>query len=88
MQGKETISIVAGETIYIVAGETITIVAGETISIIAGETISGLGHMLPPLRHLLVTAQACSNIPGHCSHYNFNPAHTSYLSEAPQAVPV
>ena len=66
MQGKETISIVAGDTIFIVAGETITIVAGETIS--------GLGHMLPPLRHLLVTVQACSSIPGHCSHYNFNPA--------------
>ena len=30
--------------------------------------------MLPPLRHLLVTVQACSSIPAHRSHYNFNPA--------------
>ena len=32
------------------------------------------GHMLPPLCHLMVTVQACSIIPGHRSHYNFNPA--------------
>ena len=46
------------------ARETITIVAGEVFTIVAGETISGLGHMLAPLRHLLVTVQACSIIPG------------------------
>ena len=56
-----------------------TIVAEDTISIIAGETISGLGHMLPPLRHLLVTVQACSS--------NLDTAHiiTSILPELFQA---
>ena len=57
--------------------------ARETITIVAGETISGLGHMLPPLRHLLVTVQACSSIPGHRSHYNFNPAELFQAGRGP-----